>query len=86
MTGTGRLTRERTRGLVRTRLRRHVAALVLVGIIFAGLLAASLLGAPLVSVLLAGILLVCPLLMWVPFRSERTAHADQGSRGRDGLR
>ncbi len=44
---------------------------LLMGVAAVGLVAAPLLGAPLVSILLVGLLLLCPLLMWVPYRSVR---------------
>ncbi len=63
----------------------HRVACGLMAAAAVGLITAAVLGAPLVSVLLAGLLLVCPMLMWVPFRYERSA-LDGSARGnrRDG--
>ncbi|MFB3739409.1 MAG: hypothetical protein ACE14W_10670 [Candidatus Velamenicoccus archaeovorus] len=43
----------------------------MLGLAVLGVPAAVALGAPLVSILVVGLLLLCPLLLWVPFRSGR---------------
>jgi len=62
----------------------RIAVCTLMVLAAAGLVAATFLGAPLVSILLVGLLLLCPLLMWVPFRSadgavRRTTSEREGS-------